>query len=292
MRYLIDPLNEPEPNAESGLNTRHTSTYDPKKENSYPTPPHSASPKRDNNPFHSSPKRETNPFRRSIDETKDGANVSTKEYPSPPASGSPRREKFPALREEVFGDQMPHERRSLDRPSPNKAPDLDTTATRRRGSSLKERYPGDKSNQPLNVIRRESKKAYRSPHLNKRHMPGADTIDRLDIVGGRYHHEGPYDAALLARNTSYKNSPIAAVSDSINETLKATPPENINNSVKSHRPLDGTAAVPPGEEDRFGRTFNYKEDGNMMVDNDPAGGSYRRWPGVVCSSHLIFASSQ
>ena len=117
-------------------------------------------------------------------------------------------------------------------------------------------------------------------------MPGADMVDRLDIIGGRYHHEGPYDAALLARNTSHESSPLAAVSDSIKETLKATPSENINNSVKAHHPLDGTAVVPPGEADRYGRTFQYKEDGNMMVDNDPSGGGYRRWPGVVSPLHF------
>ncbi|KAI9687035.1 MAG: hypothetical protein M1822_002445 [Bathelium mastoideum] len=278
-KYLIDPLTEPEPHADSGLNTHYTSTFAPK-ENSYPTPPQSASPKRDNNPFHSSPKRDNNPYRRSIDEKKDGVNVYSREYSSPPQSSSPRREKFPAHREEAFADYTPRERRSLDQSSPNKASDIGTTTTRRRGSSLKERYPGDKSNQPLSIIRRESKRAHRSPHLNKRHMPGADVIDRLDVVGGRYHHEGPYDAALLSRNTSNDSSPLAAVSDSIKETLKATPQENINNSIRSHRPLDGTAMVPPGVEDRFGRTFEYKEDGNLMVDNDPAGGGYRRWPGI------------
>ncbi|KAF2234994.1 hypothetical protein EV356DRAFT_500913 [Viridothelium virens] len=290
-RYLIDPLTEPEPHADSGLNTHYGSSFAPK-ENSYPTPPQSGSPKRDTNPFTASPKRETNPFRRSVDEKRNGVNVAAAEYPSPPGSGSPRREKFPTLREEKQADSMPRERRSLDQSSLNRSSDANTTTTRRRGSSLKERYPGDKSNQPLSVIRKESKKANRSPHLSKRHMPGADLVDRLDIVGGRYHHEGPYDAALLARNTSYTNSPIAAVSDSINETLKATPQENINNSVKSHRPLDGTAIVPPGEEDRFGRTFDYKEDGNLMVDNDPAGGSYRRWPGVDYKSDDIHGKGE
>ena len=286
-KYLIDPLTEPEPHADSGLNTHYTSTFAPKQEQ-YPTPPQSASPKRDNNPFHPSPKRDNNPFRRSLDEKKDGVNVSSRQYPSPPESSSPRREKFPSVREEALPDYSPRERRSLDQPSSARPSDANTTGTRRRGSSLKERYPGDKSNQPLDIIRRESRRAHRSPHLSKRHMPGADMIDRLDIVGGRYHHEGPYDAALLSRNTNKDSSPLAAVSDSINETLKATPPENISNAVKGHRPLDGTAVVPPGEPDRFGRTFEYKEDGNLMVDHGPAGGGYKQWPGVVCFIFLKF----
>ncbi|KAI9689670.1 MAG: hypothetical protein M1820_010099 [Bogoriella megaspora] len=285
-KYLIDPLTEPEPSAESGLNTHFRSTFAPPSQTSISTP-QSASPKRDTNPFHSFPnKQETNPFRRSIDK-KDG--VSVTEYPSPPQSSSPRKEKFPSLREEVFADYAPRERRSLDQPSPNKAI---TTTGRRRGSSLKERYPGDNTNQPLNIIRRESRRAHRSPHLQKRHMPGADTIDRLDVIGAPYHHEGPYDAALLARNTSNDSSPLAAVSDSIKETLKATPPENINNSIQTHRPLDGTAVVPPGQEDRFGRRFSYKEDGNLMVDNGPPGGAYRQWPGVDYKSSDIHGKGE
>lgn len=72
-------------------------------------------------------------------------------------------------------------------------------------------------------------------------MPGPDMIDRLDVAGyGKYHHEGPYDAALLARNTSWESSPIAAVTDTTEEALKATPRENILDAVRRHRPLDGT----------------------------------------------------
>ena len=67
-------------------------------------------------------------------------------------------------------------------------------------------------------------------------------IDKLDAsTGEKYHHEGPYDATLLARNTSWKSSPLAAVSDTIDEALKATPRENVLDAVNRHRPLDGTA---------------------------------------------------
>jgi hypothetical protein len=114
--------------------------------------------------------------------------------------------------------------------------------------------------------------------LRKHHQPAPDSIDKLDVIG--YHHEGPYDAALLARNTSWESSPLAAVRDSNNEAIKATPRENIIDSVERHRPLDGTAVIPPGERDRFGREYNYKEGDNMMIVD---GGNYRRWPGVVCT---------
>ncbi|KAH0054490.1 hypothetical protein KCU60_g24144, partial [Aureobasidium melanogenum] len=153
----------------------------------------------------------------------------------------------------------------------------------RRTSSLSQRYPGDRSNQPLNMLRKDSKKAYRSPHLNKRHIPGADTIDRLDPTPSKipYHHEGPYDAALLARNTSYNSSPIAALEDSNREALKATPAEKIKDSLEKHMPLDGVAVVPPGQRDQLGRVYNYEEGTDMMREANPEGGAYKRWPGEV-----------
>lgn len=159
----------------------------------------------------------------------------------------------------------------------------ESSAGRRRGSSLNQRYPGDTSNQPLNMLRKDSKKAYRSPHLNKRHIPGADTIDRLDPTPNKlpYHHEGPYDAALLARNTSYKSSPIAALEDSNREALKATPAENIKDALDKHRPLDGVATVPPGQRDQLGRVYHYEEGTDMMREANPEGGAYKQWPGEV-----------
>lgn len=76
---------------------------------------------------------------------------------------------------------------------------------------------------------------------------GPDSIDSLDNIGpGAYHHGGPYDATLLARNTSSAFSPVEAVKGSNEEALKATPTENIQDSIARHRPLDGVATVPPG----------------------------------------------
>lgn len=131
----------------------------------------------------------------------------------------------------------------------------------------------------MDIVRRDTKLAYRSPHLRKKHIPGPDTIDTLDTVGGGYHHEGPYDATLWARNTNYKSSPIEAVKGTNQEALKATPEEKIQDSLRKHMPLDGTAAVPPGIPDREGRVYNYEEGTDMMVEN---GGNYKRWPSVVC----------
>ena len=97
-------------------------------------------------------------------------------------------------------------------------------------------------------------------------------------MGGAYHHDGPYDATLLARNMSFTSSPVEAVAASNEEALKATPREKIVDSVQKHRPLDGVAIVPPGVTDREGRVYHYEEGTDMMIED---GGNYKRWPGVV-----------
>lgn len=129
------------------------------------------------------------------------------------------------------------------------------------------------------MLKQENQAADHVPHRQKRHVSGADVIDRLDDnVGGLYHHEGPFDAASLAMNTSYDTSPLAALKTSNQEALKATPKENIQDAVEKHKPLDGTAIIPPGHSDKFGRTYNYQEGTDMMRE---AGGDYKRWTGVV-----------
>ena len=154
---------------------------------------------------------------------------------------------------------------------------------RHRNSSLPSKHPGDTSNRPLDVLRRETRIAHRSPHLRKGHVPGPDSIDTLDTAGGKYHHEGPYDATLLSRNTSAFSSPVEAVRGTNDEALKATPPEKLQDSLRRHRPLDGTAMVPPGGHDQFGRRYEYEEGTDMMIEN---GGNYKRWPGVVAFTYL------
>lgn len=161
---------------------------------------------------------------------------------------------------------------------------------RRRGSSLTQRFPGDQSHRPLDMIKRDAKLANRHPHLRKKHIVGWDTIDRMDTIGG-FHHDGPYDATLLARNTSSVNSPVEAVAATNEEALRATPREMIQDSVEKHRPLDGIAMVPPGKEDRYGNVYDYKEGTDMMIENSPEGGAYKRWPGVVpIPPSLLFSS--
>lgn len=114
-------------------------------------------------------------------------------------------------------------------------------------------------------------------------MPGADIIDQLDasMFGVPYHHEGPYDATLLARNTSYKSSPLEAVRDSNNEALKATPREHIQDSLRKHVPLQGTAIIPSGATGFDGRRMQYEEGADLMREEDAPGGAYKRYDFIV-----------
>ncbi|KAF4552600.1 Hypothetical protein D9617_9g023890 [Elsinoe fawcettii] len=250
--YLIDPLTAPEPSAETGPGSH----FVPPSETS--SRPRSTSTSK-------------NPYRHASKPSTSSA------HSRHSSRGTP--EKFPNYREASLGqlNDTP--------PTYDAATGSPTSSThRRRGSSLKERFPGDESHKPLEILRRDSKKAHRSPHLTKRHLPGTDSIDRLDptVSAVPYHHEGPYDAAGLGRNHGGKKglAPIDALAGSNREALRATPVENVKNSVERHVPLDGTAVVPPGMEDRFGRRYEYEEGGNLMLEGDPEGGAYKRWPGV------------
>ncbi|KAH7060599.1 hypothetical protein B0J12DRAFT_649466 [Macrophomina phaseolina] len=286
-QYLIDPLIAPDPSDETGPGSHFRSTFAPARSDaSHSPPPYSAAVSKEPSvQTRQSTGGSTNPFRKGSSSSKGGSRVSSQPisggYPTPPSSASPHRTTFPNYRDEAFASHhsSPRSRRSGSHGShPTSSPGKAENQGRpRRSSSLRERYPGDKSMHPLDQIKREQRQARRSPHLNKRHLPGPDTIDRLDNINGRYHHEGPYDAALLARNTSFDSSPLAALRDSNNEAIKATPEETIRDAIERHRPIDNVAVIPPGMTDRFGRTYDYEEGDDMMIYN---GGNFRRWPGI------------
>lgn len=297
---LIDPLIEPDPSDETGLNTHFRSTYGPQQPI---TPPGMAEiskthPSVQVKPQHTGTSVETNPYRRSraSSESKnpfgdhhgpDSPSRRRYDYPSPPNSASPRREHFSnhsSHRSQAFGtiNETRPRRSSTSAASQQKSSGL------ARSGSLKERYPGDMSHRPLDAIRHDVKIAHRAPHLRKKNFQGADVIDRLDHAGfARYHHEGPYDAASIARNNkNVKYPPIEAVRASNEEALKATPRENVIDAITKHRPIEGVANQPPGIPDRFGRTLNYEEGADLQRE---PGGDYRRWPGQArLDPHLPF----
>ncbi|OAA55230.1 Pal1 cell morphology [Niveomyces insectorum RCEF 264] len=117
----------------------------------------------------------------------------------------------------------------------------------------------------------------RKHHSRKSSRPYTDTIDSLDRVGGLYHHGGPFDATLAAVNKHKKTSPLEAVKDTNMEALKATPREYIEDSLRKHVPLQGTATIPPGMPDMNGNIMRYREGADLMRESDAPGGAYRRW---------------
>lgn len=157
-----------------------------------------------------------------------------------------------------------------------------------RSGSLSARFPGDMSHRPLDILRREHRAAERNPYnysAQHRHVrQPSDPIDVLDksgIVGTPYHHDGPYDPTLADRNTNNLYPPIEAVKDSNEEALKATPRENIQDSLTKHVPLQGTAVIPPGMPDMSGRTMQYEEGADLMRERSAEGGAYKRYDFIV-----------
>ena len=250
-RYLLDPLNAPQPGEETGPGTSFNAV--------------------DPMPSQSTPRRSVSTSHRPRNSS--GSNNPYKTYPSPPTSASPRGQQFPPSSPTDKLSSPNHRSTDSHPPSPP-----NQSGRPRRTSSLSARYPGDRSHRPLDIIRRDTKLANRAPHLRKTHIPGPDTIDSLDNTGFSYHHGGPYDATLLARNLSPQISPVAAVHNTNAEALRATPQEVIKDSLNRHRPLDGVAVIPPGERDISGRAMEYEEGTDMMIAD---GGNYKRWPGVT-----------
>ncbi|KAL8661602.1 MAG: hypothetical protein Q9202_005430 [Teloschistes flavicans] len=273
-KYLLDPLTAPEPSQETGPGTHYNSTF-------------ASQPNRQSTSSTSGSKK---PPAVNVRETSNNRNG----RPSPPSSASPSKIRFPTFGTSETSSINTHNRRiSSDQASTQvptstggqassvTGPNPPQNGTRvRRTSSLSARYQGDRSHRPLEMIARDQKLAQRSHHLRKQQHIGADSIDQLDVTGGAYHHGGPFDAASLARNREYKNSPIEAVAGTNAEALKATAEEKIVDAVRKHRPLDGVAAVPPGEADREGRVYNYDEGADLMREDVGDGGAYKRWPGV------------
>ena len=249
-QHINDPLSAPAQSDETSLGTSSRQKSSTIASVTPPTPDRDS--RRSSN---------TNPFRQSHGTPKQASVTTTSTYPTPPPSASPRHSPR---------NSLGHRQEFL------------TSGTRpRRSSSLKERFPGDPSVRPLEQLAREKALADKARHVTKKHAVRPDSIDGLDDSGvGRYHHEGPYDATLFARNNSWKSSPVAAVAETNDEALKATPHDKIVDAVKGHHPLDGTAVFPPGTVDREGQEYNYTEGENMMVEENAPGGPYKRWPGL------------
>ncbi|KAF2435766.1 hypothetical protein EJ08DRAFT_645454 [Tothia fuscella] len=272
--YILDPLTNPDPSDETGLNTHFRSTFAPASPLTTPRNSGTSTSLGSKNPFRNS--SEVPSHKSSVPSRGPSHEIPRKAVssaPSPPHSStvpprdSPHRQEAFSSYDSGRSKSGEHGRHASGDYAVRKSGEFEPR-TRSRGNSMNQT--------PLESARHDAMVAHRSAHLKKKHIPGADAIDRLDI-GPKYHHEGPFDAVLLARNTSIESSPLAAVRDSNREAIMATPRENIRDSLEKHKPLDGTAIVPPGETDQLGRTFNYREGDNMETS---FGGDYKRWPGI------------
>merc|ERR1711939_894394 len=220
-KYLLDPLNAPEPSQEDGPGNafRGGPSVVPAKA---PTPGRTYSGRRlsKNNPYRKTSMSDINAteVKRSVSLH---SNSNARKYPSSPPSSYPSPPPSANTPTGTFSSQSPRS------PSHRQEAFGEPKSGRRRGSSLTERFPGDMSHRPLDTLAKQKHVADRSRHVTRKHHIQPDTIDSLDNSGGAaWHHGGPYDATLFARNNSV-NSPVAALSQSNAEALKATPKENL-----------------------------------------------------------------
>lgn len=168
-----------------------------------------------------------------------------------------------------------------------------------RSGSLSARFPGDMSHRPLAMLKQQHRAADRNPfHYSSGHrhvkQPSdpIDVLDKTGVVSVPYHHDGPYDPTLADRNTNNLYPPIEAVRDSNMEAIKATPRENIQDSLDKHVPLQGTAIIPPGMPDMSGRRMEYKEGADLMRERDAAGGAYKRYDFIVRVPQTIHSTEE
>ncbi|KAH7156648.1 hypothetical protein EDB81DRAFT_880957 [Dactylonectria macrodidyma] len=299
--YILDPLTAPEPSQETGVSSSHnlaaqfkrnnlssssassssssikgTKNRSPKptqtpQQRSYPTPPTSASPSRAD--FHPS-----NPFSAAGESSKSTSPPRSPPRSPPNSAHNPRR--YPpntavtrsssARVPQLVAPSKPQHHRSFST----------GTCDLSRNPSITQRFPGDMTHRPLEILRKEARAADRAPHLRRKNIPHTDTIDALDTIGGTYHHGGPFDAALASRNRQEKYSPAAAVHDSNMEAIRATPREYIEDSLRRNKPLQGIAIIPSGQEDFRGNVMQYKEGADLMRERDAAGGAYKRYEDI------------
>lgn len=129
---------------------------------------------------------------------------------------------------------------------------------------------------PLAQIKKDHRSARRAPHVRRGGMPTdlIDTLDGTSLYGGAYHHEGPYDATLAARQVPGR-APVEAVKYSNAQALAATPRANIVDSLERKVPLQGIGSVPSGMMGPGGQKFDYEEYDVQVLD-----GKLGRWDDV------------
>jgi hypothetical protein len=87
-----------------------------------------------------------------------------------------------------------------------------------------------------------------------------DDVDKLDVTGLLgYHHEGPFDATLAARQVP-GYAPLDAVKYGNSLAMGATSQSKMDEVMRGHIPLDGVASIPPGQRDSTGKLLEYEDE--------------------------------
>ncbi|KAK6336501.1 hypothetical protein TWF696_002051 [Orbilia brochopaga] len=204
-----------------------------------------------------------NPYREALLEAEN------RENQSPPSSPAPQMQRSPTNPFRRVSQNMS--------PSPSPSPPHHHHHQSRHHSHPPPQYRSvQRGDGPRTPHKRRSKHDVKPRPSGQRGSP-ADTIDQLDTSFGlfTFHHEGPYDATLSHRNRNPMKSPVQATRYGNAMALRATAPQDIENSIQFGRPLDGVALFPPGTQVANGAVLQYEE-----YDVNRKDGNFRRYPGI------------
>lgn len=154
--------------------------------------------------------------------------------------------------------EYPREKSSSGSPAPPSRPHRshsDSTKHHRRERSEKRGERSERSDRDKSE-RKHRSNSKTSP-AKKSEARNLDVIDKLDVssfFGGRFHHDGPFDACTPHRNRNVKAAPVMAF-----------PVDGPNNSMK--------ARPNPDDNSRFNLAFGNYEDHNMIVGSAVTGTS-------------------
>lgn len=170
--------------------------------------------------------------------------------PPPPSASSttstnknrpprPGHESKPAPAPPLYEEAAGRNRAARDYPREKSSSTTERTSERPRRSSNSDRPRRHHSDSERH--RKVYERRHRSSHKSSRNKSpkkktiephnskGLDTIDKLDVsafFGGRFHHDGPFDACTPHRNKDSKAAPVMAFpADGPNTSMKALPKE-------------------------------------------------------------------
>lgn len=193
--------------------------------------------------------------------------------PAPPTQSAKNPPHIPPPSyEEVAGPKKnknyPQEKQTTSRSSSNHnsrphRSHSDSTGHPRREKSEGETERRDRTHRGEKSSRKHRSSSKKSPL--KGEARNLDVIDKLDVssfFGGRFHHDGPFDACTPHRNRNVKAAPVMAF-----------PADGPNNTMKARTNAD--------KNDPMNLAFGNYEDHNMIVGTAVPGGSPYSKPTVA-----------